>query len=76
MPGYVAEGPARTWYDQRGNGDSLVLLHGGMVDGELAVVPGTSHVPTQDKPGLVNTLVLDSLTKDPVVPVRRAPAAG
>jgi pimeloyl-ACP methyl ester carboxylesterase len=45
---------------------------------ELAVVPGTSHFLTQEKPALVNALVLDFLTNEPVptiAPVRRAPAA-
>ncbi|GAA2079132.1 alpha/beta hydrolase [Streptomyces albiaxialis] len=46
-------------------------------DAELALVPGTSHFLTQEKPELVNRLVLDFLTKDPVetvAPIRRAPA--
>jgi hypothetical protein len=33
---------------------------------EFSVVPGTSHFLTQEKPDLVNQLVLDFLTKDPV----------
>ena len=43
---------------------------------ELAVVPGTSHFLTQEKPHLVNALVLDFLTNEPVptvAPIRRAP---
>jgi len=43
---------------------------------ELAVVPGTSHFLTQEKPHLVNALVMDFLTNDPVAtvaPIRRAP---
>ena len=43
---------------------------------ELAVVPGTSHFLTQEKPHLVNALLLDFLTNDPiatVAPIRRAP---
>ena len=43
---------------------------------EFAVVPGTSHFLTQEKPHLVNALVLDFLTNDPVAtvaPIRRAP---
>ncbi|MEV7522781.1 alpha/beta hydrolase [Streptomyces sp. NPDC091371] len=46
-------------------------------DAELAVVPGTSHFLTQEKPELVNRLVVDFLTKEPVptvAAVRRAPA--
>jgi pimeloyl-ACP methyl ester carboxylesterase len=42
---------------------------------EFAVVPGTSHFLTQEKPHLVNAILLDFLTNDPVqtvAPVRRA----
>jgi pimeloyl-ACP methyl ester carboxylesterase len=42
---------------------------------ELAIVPGTSHFLTQEKPHLVNALVLDFLTNEPVqtvAPIRRA----
>jgi pimeloyl-ACP methyl ester carboxylesterase len=42
---------------------------------EFAVVPGTSHFLTQEKPHLVNALVLDFLTSEPVptvAPIRRA----
>ena len=40
--------------------------------------PGTSHFLTQEKPELVNALVLDFLTNEPVptvAAIRRAPAA-
>jgi pimeloyl-ACP methyl ester carboxylesterase len=43
---------------------------------ELAIVPGTSHFLTQEKPELVNRIVLDFLTTEPVAtiaPIRRAP---
>ena len=43
---------------------------------KLAVVPGTSHFLTQEKPALVNAIVLDFLTNEPVptvAPIRRAP---
>jgi pimeloyl-ACP methyl ester carboxylesterase len=43
---------------------------------EFAVVPGTSHFLTQEKPHLVNALLLDFLTREPVdlvAPIRRAP---
>ena len=46
---------------------------------EFAVVPGTSHFLTQEKPHLVNALVLDFLTNEPVptvAPIRRAPREG
>lgn len=48
-------------------------------DAELAVVPGTSHFLTQEKPQLVNALVLDFLTNEPVqtvAPIRRAQPTG
>ncbi len=32
MGAYVELGPVRTWYDERGEGDPLVLMHGGLVD--------------------------------------------
>ena len=32
MGEYVQLGPVRTWYDTAGQGDPLVLLHGGLVD--------------------------------------------
>ncbi len=44
---------------------------------EFAVVPGTSHFLTQEKPHLVNALLVDFLTNEPVpvvAPIRRAPA--
>ncbi|GLF99193.1 alpha/beta fold hydrolase [Streptomyces yaizuensis] len=46
-------------------------------EAELAIVPGTSHFLTQEKPELVNRLVVDFLTREPVptvAPIRRAPA--
>jgi pimeloyl-ACP methyl ester carboxylesterase len=48
-----------------------------MPNAELAVVPGTSHFLTREKPHLVNALLLDFLTREPVptmAPIRRAPA--
>src|SRR3954468_15416135 len=32
MAQYVQTGAVNTWYDERGNGDPLVLLHGGLLD--------------------------------------------
>jgi pimeloyl-ACP methyl ester carboxylesterase len=46
---------------------------------ELAVVPGTSHFLLQEKPALVNAILLDFLVNDPVptvAPVHRAPPSG
>jgi pimeloyl-ACP methyl ester carboxylesterase len=52
-----------------------VEMYDALPNAELAVVPGTSHFLTQEKPALVNALVLDFLTNDPVptiAPIRRA----
>ena len=48
-------------------------------DAELAIVPGTSHFLTQEKPDLVNRIVLDFLTLDQVptiAAIRRASQTG
>ena len=53
-----------------------VQMYDALPDAELAVVPGTSHFLTQEKPHLVNAIVLDFLTREPVAtvaPIRRAP---
>jgi pimeloyl-ACP methyl ester carboxylesterase len=55
--------------------EHAVELYRGLADGELAVVPGTSHGLLVEKPVLCNTLVVDFLTSDPVpqmAPIRRA----
>ena len=55
-----------------------VEMYDALPNAELAVVPGTSHFLTQEKPHLVNAIVLDFLTNEPVPTVagiRRAPAA-
>jgi pimeloyl-ACP methyl ester carboxylesterase len=60
--------------------DLMTLTHAeemydALPNAELAIVPGTSHYLTQEKPALVNAIVLDFLTKEPVptlVPIRRA----
>jgi pimeloyl-ACP methyl ester carboxylesterase len=54
-----------------------VEMYEALPNAEFAVVPGTSHFLTQEKPALVNALVLDFLTNEPVptvAPIRRAPA--
>ena len=54
----------------------VVEMYDALPKAELAVVPGTSHFLTQEKPDLVNKLVLDFLTQDPVptiAAIRRAP---
>lgn len=56
----------------------VVEMYDVLPNAELAVVPGTSHFLTQEKPALVNAIVLDFLTNEPVptiAPIRRAPAA-
>lgn len=58
--------------------EHTLALYRGIPNSELAIVPGTSHRATQEKPGLVNAILLDFLTKDPVptvAPIRRAPAS-
>jgi pimeloyl-ACP methyl ester carboxylesterase len=55
-----------------------VQMYDALPDAELAVVPGTSHFLTQEKPHLVNAIVLDFLTREPVptvAAIRRAPRA-
>ncbi|QCX74289.1 Putative aminoacrylate hydrolase RutD [Streptomyces sp. YIM 121038] len=59
----------------------VVEMYEALPRAELAVVPGTSHFLTQEKPALVNALVLDFLGKEPVrtvAAIRRAqePQAG
>jgi pimeloyl-ACP methyl ester carboxylesterase len=54
-----------------------VEMYDNIPTAEFAIVPGTSHFLTQEKPALVNTLILDFLTQDPVptiAAIRRAPA--
>jgi pimeloyl-ACP methyl ester carboxylesterase len=53
-----------------------VEMYDALPNAELAIVPGTSHFLTQEKPDLVNKLMVDFLTKEPVptvAPIRRAP---
>jgi pimeloyl-ACP methyl ester carboxylesterase len=66
-----------------GDDDEVTLEHAiamyrGILDAELAVVPGTSHGLLHEKPGLCNAILVDFLTTDPVptfAPVRRARGA-
>lgn len=54
----------------------MIDMYAALPDAELAIVPGTSHFLTQEKPELVNKLVVDFLTTEPVAtvaPIRRAP---
>jgi pimeloyl-ACP methyl ester carboxylesterase len=55
--------------------EHAVALYRGLPDGELAVIPGTSHGLLVEKPSLCNTIILDFLTNEPVptmAPIRRA----
>ena len=54
----------------------MVDMYDALPNAELAIVPGTSHFLTQEKPELVNKIVVDFLTTEPVAtvaPIRRAP---
>jgi pimeloyl-ACP methyl ester carboxylesterase len=53
-----------------------VQMYEALPNAELAVVPGTSHFLMQEKADLVNKIVLDFLTQEPVptiAAIRRAP---
>jgi pimeloyl-ACP methyl ester carboxylesterase len=54
-----------------------IALYGALPQGQLAVVPGTSHLVPIEKPDLVNRLIVDFLDDGAVVsmlPLRRAGA--
>src|SRR4051812_5820212 len=56
MATYVQLGAVRTWYDEVGNGDPLVLLHGGLVDARffgpnLGPLAERFHVYTPERRG-------------------------
>lgn len=53
-----------------------VSMYDTLPNAELSIVPGTSHFLMSEKPHIVNAIILDFLTNDPVAtiaPVRRAP---
>jgi pimeloyl-ACP methyl ester carboxylesterase len=55
--------------------EHAIALYRGLPDGELAIIPGTSHGLLVEKPALCNTIILDFLTTEPVrtmAPIRRA----
>jgi pimeloyl-ACP methyl ester carboxylesterase len=55
--------------------EHTLALYRGIPNAELAIVPGTSHFLTQEKPDLFAAIVADFIGADPVVPiapVRRA----
>jgi pimeloyl-ACP methyl ester carboxylesterase len=63
-----------------GDDDEVTLEHAvafyrGLPNGELAIIPGTSHGLLVEKPELCNRIMVDFLTTDPVTtlaPIRRA----
>jgi pimeloyl-ACP methyl ester carboxylesterase len=58
--------------------EHTIALYRAIPTSELAVVPGTSHALTMEKPPLVNQLVLDFIINEPVatfMPMRRAAGA-
>jgi pimeloyl-ACP methyl ester carboxylesterase len=55
--------------------EHAIELYRNLPDGELAIVPGTSHGLLVEKPVLCNTIIMDFLNEDPVptmAPIRRA----
>jgi pimeloyl-ACP methyl ester carboxylesterase len=58
--------------------EHTIAMYRALPNAELAIVPGTSHFLTQEKPHLVNAFLLDFLTREPVelvAPVSRAAAS-
>src|SRR5215208_1047715 len=56
MGNYVQLGPVKTWYDEHGQGDPLVLLHGGLVDARffepnLPALAAHFHLYTPERRG-------------------------
>ena len=56
--------------------EHTVAMYEALPDGELGIVPGTSHVLTMEKPDIVNRLILDYLSETgpplTMMPIRRA----
>jgi pimeloyl-ACP methyl ester carboxylesterase len=55
--------------------EHAVAMYRALPDGELMIVPGTSHGLLVEKPALCNEVIVDFLTTDPVetmAPIRRA----
>jgi pimeloyl-ACP methyl ester carboxylesterase len=55
--------------------DHTIELLGSIPNAQLAIVPGTSHFLTMEKPDVVNRLILDFIQNDPsptMMPIRRA----
>src|SRR5438105_8667013 len=57
--------------------EHTVSLYRAIPGAELAVVPGTSHCLAEEKPAIVNRLIVDFLENEPIqemMPIRRVPA--
>jgi pimeloyl-ACP methyl ester carboxylesterase len=77
MAGYVEVNGVNTWYDERGDGDPLILLHGGLTDsrdftGNLDALAGRfrlllperrGHGHTADMPG---PITVESMAQDTI----------
>jgi pimeloyl-ACP methyl ester carboxylesterase len=64
MANYVQLGDVRTWYDEHGDGDPLVLMHGGLVDARwfepnLGPLAERFHVYTPERRGHGHTPDVD-----------------
>ncbi len=64
MAAYVQLGEVRTWYDERGEGEPLVLLHGGVVDARffdqnIGPLADRFHVFTPERRGHGHTPDVD-----------------
>ena len=59
--------------------EHLVQLYEALPQGQLAIVPGASHLCFMEKPAVINRLILDYLAEDlppqTMLPVRRRPSA-
>jgi pimeloyl-ACP methyl ester carboxylesterase len=62
--------------DENFSFDHTTSMYEGIPQGQLAIVPGTSHFLVKEKPGLVQAIIKDFLSDltPPItrVPVRRA----
>ncbi len=51
--------------------EHTIALYRGITDAELAIIPGTSHFLTQEKPDVTTRMVVDFLGTEPVTPIAR-----
>lgn len=61
MSAYIGLGDVRTYYEDDGGGQPLLLLRR-LPNAQLAIVPGTGHGVLAEKPDLCNRLI-DFLTE-------------